>query len=83
MDWVDALNSFFDCEDIPENQKVKISKSKLKSFALTWWNFSHDDRVKNKKNPVTTWKKMVALLRETYVPEDYEVQLHKKRMNLR
>ena len=29
MDWVDALTSFFECEDIPKNQRVKISKSKL------------------------------------------------------
>lgn len=83
MDWVDALTSFFDCEDIPKNQRVKISKSRLKGSTVTWWNFTQDDRVKNNKNLVTTWKKMVALLRETYFPKDYEVQIHKKRMSLR
>ena len=39
MDWLDALNSFFVCEEILEHEKVKIEKSKLKGSALTWWNF--------------------------------------------
>ena len=47
MDWIDALTSFFDFEDIPENQRANISKSRLKGFALTWWNFIQDDRVEN------------------------------------
>ena len=83
MGWVHVLTSFLDCEDISENQRVKIAKSRLKGSTLTWWNFIKDDRVNNEKNLVTTWKKRVNLLRETYVPKDYEVQLHKKRMILR
>ena len=62
---------------------MKISKSRLKGFALTWWNFTQEERVKKKRNPVTTWNKKVTLLKETYVPEDYEVQLHKRRMSMR
>ena len=40
MDWVDALTNFFDSKYIPKNQMVKISKSRFKGFALTWWNFT-------------------------------------------
>ena len=72
MDWVDAPNSLFDCDDILENQSVKIAMSRLKGFSLTWWNLIQDDKMKNEKSPVTTWKKMLALLRETYVLEGYE-----------
>ena len=83
IDWEYVLSSLFECKDIPKNQRVKISKSRLKGPTLTWWNFTQDDIVKSKKNLVTTWKKMVTLLREIYVLGNYEVQLHKKRMSLR
>ena len=36
MDWVNAVTSFFECKTIPENQKVKIAKSRLRGFALVW-----------------------------------------------
>ena len=83
MDWVDALTSLFECEDIPKNQRVKIAKSRIKGSTLTWQNFTQENRVKNKRNPVTTWNKMGNLLRETYVLEDYEVQIHKRSMSMR
>ena len=35
VDWVDSLNSFFECDEILENQRTKISKSKLKGAMLT------------------------------------------------
>lgn len=83
IDWVDGLNSFFECDEILENQRTKIAKSKLKGTALTWWNITQGDRVKNGKGLVTTWTKMEKLFRKAYVLADYEVQLHRRRMNLR
>ena len=83
MDFLDAFNSFFDCEEIPKHQKVKITKSKLKGFALTWWNFTQIERVKMENNHTSKWKRMEAFVKEAYVPKDYEVQLHTKRQNLR
>lgn len=35
------------------------------------------------KNQVSTWKKMVTLVKEAYVLEDYEIILHKKIQSLR
>ena len=53
VDWVDALNSFFECDEISKNQRMKIAKSKLKRTTLTWWNITQGDRVKNGKGLVT------------------------------
>lgn len=33
LDWIAALNNYFECEDVLEEQKVKIEK-KLKGYAL-------------------------------------------------
>ena len=82
-DWVDALNSFFEFDEIPKNQRTRIAKSKLKGIALTWWNITQGDRVKNGKGQVTTWIKMEKFFKKAYVPKDYEVKIHRRRMNLR
>ena len=55
----------------------------MKGTSLTWWNVTQGDRVKNGKGLVTTWTKMEKLFRKAYVLEDYEVQLHRRRINLR
>ena len=83
MDWLDVLNHFFDLEEIPKHKKVKIAKSKLKGSTLNWQNFTQSERMKLDKNPIGTWKRMEALVKEDYVLEAYEVQLHTKRQNLR
>ncbi|XP_059068693.1 uncharacterized protein LOC131859152 [Cryptomeria japonica] len=83
MDWIEALTSFFECEEIPEHQRVKIAKSKLKGAALTWWNFIQTEKVRNGKSMINSWNRMIALVKETYVPKDYGVQLHRRKKNLK
>lgn len=60
VDWIKALNNHFECENIVEKDKVKIAQSKLKGPALTWWNFTQRERVKEGKNMITTWEIMCA-----------------------
>ena len=55
VDWIEALNNHFECENIAEKDKVKIAKSKLKGPTLTWWNFTQGERVKEGKNMITSW----------------------------
>lgn len=83
MDRIESLNNFFECKDIVDNQKMKIAKSKKQGVALTWWNFVQGERLKEGRGMITSWKKMIAEIKRVYVPRDYEVQLHKRRKNLR
>lgn len=83
VDWIEALNNHFECENIAEKNKVKIAKSKLKGPTLTWWNFTQGEKVKEGKNMITSWERMCAKVRETYLLEDYEIQLHQRRQSLR
>lgn len=32
IDWIGALENYFECEEVEENQKVKVAKSILKSW---------------------------------------------------
>lgn len=34
IDWFSSIKNFFECEDIEENQNLKIAKSKLKGHAF-------------------------------------------------
>lgn len=60
-----------------------MEKSKLKGEALIWYNFIQIERVKKGRNMISSWDRMVALVRETYVPEDYGVQLHRRKQSLK
>lgn len=56
-----------------------MAKSRLRGYALTWCKFIQTEREKEGKQPISTWKGMVSKVREAYMPDDYEIQLHKKR----
>ena len=73
MEWIEGLENHFDYDNVTEAQKVRIAKTRLRGTALTWWKFVQDEREKEGKNPITSWKGMVAKMKETYLPDDYEV----------
>ena len=83
LDQIEALTTFFECEDILEKQKVKIARSKLKGATLIQWNFIQIERVKNGKSRINSWNKMMALVKETYVLEDHGVQVLRKKKSLK
>ena len=55
----------------------------MRGAALNWWNFLQHERVENKKNPITSWKKMEVEVRNKFVPKGFEVTLHQKLQNLK
>ena len=83
MDWIDGMENHFECDGVTEAYKVKVEESRLRGSSLTWWKFIQIEREKEGKKPISTWKGMVAKVREAYMPDDYEIQLHKKRQSLR
>lgn len=83
MEWIEGMENHFECEGVTEAQKVKVAKSRMRGVVVTWWKFIQNEREREGKIPISTWKGMVSKIRETYLPEDYEVQLHRKRQNLR
>lgn len=83
IDWLEAMDSHFECDHIPPSQKVKIAKTKLKGAALSWWNFVQNERAEDGKEPITTWKRMRAEIKRQFVPEDYEILVNQKLHNLK
>ena len=83
MELLEALENHFKQEEILANQRVKVEKSKLKVLALSWWKFLQNERVEQEKQPISTQKKMMVEIIKHFVPEDYEVRLHKRLHNLK
>ena len=65
-----------------EVQMVNVEKDRLRGLTFTWWKFLQDEKDKKGKNPISTWKEMMEKIKEAYVLENYEIQLHKKRKTL-
>ena len=83
MEWIEGMENYFECEGVTEAPKVKVEKERLRGPSLTWWKFIQEEREKEGKKPISNWKDMVAKFKEKYLLEDYEIQLHKKRQNLK
>jgi hypothetical protein len=44
LDWIRALDTYFDYEDVEEEKKVKHVVTRLKGHATLWWDELQDDR---------------------------------------
>lgn len=77
------MDNHFESEDILDEQKVKVSKKKLKGHALLWWDYKKTKRRKQGKSRIVSWDKMVAKFKGKFLPKDYEVQLYKKLQGLK
>ena len=49
LDWIRALDTYFDYEDIEEDKKVRHVVTKLKGHAALWWDELQVDRRSKKK----------------------------------
>ena len=45
---------------------------------MTWWKYVQDERFNMGKNDIANWNSMVTKLKENFLLEDFEIQLHKR-----
>jgi hypothetical protein len=83
LDWIRALNTYFDYEDIKEDKKVRNVVTKLKGHATLWWDeLQADKRCKGKQN-IKSWDRMIAKTKANFIPRDYQITLFRRIQNLR
>lgn len=83
LDWIVSMDTYFESEDILDDHKVKVAKTKMKGHALLWWDYEQAKRRKKGKAKIISWDKMIAKLKDKFLPRDYEVQLFKKLQSLK
>jgi hypothetical protein len=83
LDWIRALDKYFDYEDIEEDKKVKHVVTRLKGHATLWWDELQADRHCKGKQKIKSWDRMVAKMKAKFIPKDYQITLFRRMQNLR
>jgi hypothetical protein len=82
LDWIRALDTYIDYEDIKEDKKVKHVVTKLKGHAALWWDELQADRRCKGKKKIKSWDRMIAKMKAKFIPRDYQITLFKRMQNL-
>jgi hypothetical protein len=83
LDWIRALDTYFDYEDVEEDKKVKHVVTRLKGHAPLWWDELQDDRRFKGKQKIKSWDKEIAKMKVKFIPRDYQITLFRRMQNLR
>jgi Icc-related predicted phosphoesterase len=83
LDWIRALDTYFDYEDVEEDKKVKNAITRLKGHAALWWDELQADRRCKGKQKIKIWDRMIAKMKEKFIPRDYQISLFRRMHNLR
>jgi hypothetical protein len=83
LDWIRALDTYFDYEDIEEDKKVRHVVTRLKGHAALWWDELQADRRCKGKQKIKSWDQMIAKMKAKFIPRDYQITLFRRMQNLR
>jgi hypothetical protein len=83
LDWIRALDTYFDYEYIEEDKKVRHAVTRLKGHATLWWDELQADRSCQGKQKIKSWDRMIAKMKAKFIPRDYQISLFRKMQNLR
>jgi hypothetical protein len=83
LDWINAMDKYFDYEEVDEENKVKHAVTRLKGHATLWWDELQEDRRRKGKAKIRSWDRMVAKFKRKFMPKDYQLNMFRKLQNLR
>jgi hypothetical protein len=83
LDWIRALDTYFDYEDIEDYKKVRHAVTRLKGHTALWWDELQDDRRCQGKQKIKRRDRMIAKMKEKFIPRDYQISLFRRMQNLR
>ena len=83
VDWLVAIEEYFDWYDMMDDRRVRFSKMKLVGLAKIWWTGVEGDIRRMGLPPISMWEEMKAKLREKYMPTNYYDKLCDQLINLR
>jgi hypothetical protein len=83
LDWIIALDTYFDYDEVKEDKKVKHPVTRLKGHAALWWDELQDDRHCKGKQKIKSWDRMITKMKAKFIPRDYQITLFRRMQNLR
>ncbi|XP_022138328.1 uncharacterized protein LOC111009540 isoform X2 [Momordica charantia] len=76
LDRVKNVENFFDYTNTPEDKKVKLVAFKIQSGASAWWDQLEINCRRLGKQPIRSWPRMLRLMRERFLPPNFEQLLY-------
>jgi hypothetical protein len=70
-------------EDVKEDKNVKHAITRLKGHATLWWDELQADRRCKGKQKIKSWDRMVAKMKDKFIPKDYQITMFWRMRNLR
>jgi len=64
-------------------KKAKFVVTRLKGHASLWWDSVQAERRRKNKPLIKSWDRMVANMKENFLPKDYQLDFYRKMHNLR
>jgi hypothetical protein len=83
LDWIRALDTYFNYEDIEEDKKVRHAVTCLKGHATLWWDELQASRRCKGKQKIKSWDQMIVKMKAKFIPRDYQITLFRRMQNLR
>ena len=84
MDWINALNKYFDFEEVEDKKKVRYAVTKLKGNETIWWDELQIYRERRGKPKIKSWDKMLYKIKSQFnMPKYYWLNLIRQLQNLR
>jgi hypothetical protein len=83
MDWVRAMDKYFNYEYIEEDKMVNHAVIRLKGHVALWWDELQDERRRKGKQKIKNWDRMVAKMKSKFILKDYQINLFIRLQNLR
>jgi hypothetical protein len=78
LDWIRALDTYFNYEHVEEDKKVKHAVTCLKGHEALWWDELQADRRCKGKQKIKSWDRMIAKMKAKFIPRDYQITLFRR-----
>lgn len=83
LDWIRALETYFDYEEIEEDKKFRHAVTQLKGHATLWWDELQEDICSKGKQKIKSWDRMITKMKAKFIPRDYQITLFRRMQDLR
>jgi len=83
LHWIRSMDKYFKYEDVDEEIRVRHVVTRLKGNAMLRWDELQAKRRSKGKQNIKSWNKMVAKLKDKFMPKYYHINLFLELQNLR
>lgn len=83
LDWISVMDKYFQYEDISKDKRIWFVVTRLKGHVALWWDSVKTKRRRLNKPLIKKWDRMIAKMKNKFLPKDYQITLYIQVQNLR